>query len=343
MWTVVGQERVVAELEKAVRAGRLHHAYLLVGPPRVGKLALARDLARAVNCTGEAPPCGECSQCRRIGAGLHADVQVIGLDGGGERPRAEIGIDAVRDMERAASLLPFEGKCRVFVIDGAEHLSEEAANALLKTLEEPPTRVLLVLLTAHAQDLPPTVTSRCQRVELRPLPWERVEALLRERYGLSEEQAREVARLSLGCPGWAVEAARDPGLLQRRSARLDVIAALAEAPLGERFAYAEEVARTFQRQRAAAREELFLWLRWWRDVMLVQAGLEEHIAHRQRAEELRRHAERCSKAQVASFLRVVLNTLETLDRNASPRLALEVMMLEMPGLTHGLSRPGVKA
>jgi DNA polymerase-3 subunit delta' len=167
MWQIIGQDRILSSLRRGLEGGTLAHAYLLVGPPHVGKMTLARDLARAVNCGEAGPPCGECAACQKISVGKHADVQMIGLYGGAEaRSRTEIGIDQIREVQHAASLPPFEGKCRVFIIDGAEYLSTEAANSLLKTLEEPAASVVFVLLTTSDRRLPATVVSRCQRLEL---------------------------------------------------------------------------------------------------------------------------------------------------------------------------------
>ena len=331
MWQVWGQEWVLDQVQRALEQGRLHHAYLLMGPPQVGKMTLALNLAQAVNCTDPAPPCGQCSQCRRIQAGLHADVQVLGLEvGEGERSRAEIGIDAIREIHRAAHLQPYEGRYRVFIIDEAERLSLEAANSLLKLLEEPPPRVLLLLLTTHPEDLPPTVVSRCQRLELRSLSREQVREMLTQRYGMEEEGAQELARLSQGCLGWALQAAQDPEVLRERNSRLERIAHLSQAPLQERFTYAEEVANLFQRHRPAGRQELYLWLRWWRDIMLTKVGLDQWIAHLSYGDHLRQQAQEYRMDQITEALHGVHWTLEAMDRNVNARMALELLMLTLP-------------
>ena len=161
MWSTVGQKRALALFENSLRRGRPAHAYLLVGPAHVGKMTLARDLAMALNCQRGVPPCGECASCRRISAATHSDVQVIGLGKNADgKQQTEIGIEDIRQMQHSANLPPFEGKCKVFIIDGAELLSIEAANCLLKTLEEPAPTVVFVLLTAKEELLPLTVVSR---------------------------------------------------------------------------------------------------------------------------------------------------------------------------------------
>lgn len=151
MWKVVGQTRAVSLLQHSLERGLLAHAYLFVGPPHVGKMTLALNLAQALNCEAAAPPCGECAACQKIALVKHADVQVIGLVDGSNsveaRSRAEIGIDQIREIQHSSSLPPFEGRYKVFIIDGAELLSTEAANCLLKTLEEPVDRVMFILLS----------------------------------------------------------------------------------------------------------------------------------------------------------------------------------------------------
>ncbi|MEE8174734.1 MAG: DNA polymerase III subunit delta', partial [Dehalococcoidia bacterium] len=245
MWQIVGHEKAVGLLERSMKSGKLSHAYLFVGPRHVGKMALALNLAQALNCLADEKPCGQCRQCLRIATGKHTNVQVIGLNS-----KSEIGIDQIREMQRLSSLKPGEGRHWVFLIDGAEQLSREASNCLLKTLEEPPPDVQLVLLALNERLLLPTVLSRCQRLELRPLATDIVEQALRHRWGVPAEQAGILARLSRGCLGWAVAASSDEGLLSERWQRLSALRHLAPVGREERFAYAAQLASQFGRDRA---------------------------------------------------------------------------------------------
>lgn len=313
---------------------RLAHANLIVGPRDVGKLALALELARAVNCLADVAdrPCNKCVQCSRIAAGQHADVHLISLrhTSNAKERRKEMSIDDVREVEHLASLMPFEGRCRVFIFDEAERLSEEASNALLKTLEEPPPHVLLVLTTTKEDSLLPTIRSRCQRLEMRPLPFEDVvESLVRDQ-GLERSEAERLARLSRGRIGWAVNAARDPQGAEERATDLGELAGLTQASLYERFQFADSLARKFVQDREKGRESLYLWLQWWRDVLLVQAGLREFVLNFEQIEELQQEAGRYSQAAVTAFMHRVMWTLDALEHNATPRLALENLMLSMP-------------
>ena len=333
MFHLHGHELAVRQLEHALRDGRLHHAYLFTGPEHVGKTTLAVQLAQAVNCEGDGPPCGVCSACTRIAAGQHADVRFLGVGGGGEGPSTVIGIDAVRDLISTAHLRPYEGRQHVFIIQNAARLGNDAANALLKVLEEPPPDTLLVLLTDAPEGLPPTVRSRCLQVELRALPLEQVTGLLRENYDAGEDQADAISRLSRGCIGWAIEAARSPALLTAVHQRIEKIADIAEAGLEVRFAYADELARKYQRDRATGREELFLWQRWLRDILLVQQGHGEEIVHLSWRETLERQAAALTPAETVRWAHRLSETVEALDRNANGRLALEVLMLDTPEIT----------
>jgi len=135
VWQVIGQARVISLLQHSLERQSLAHAYLLAGPAHVGKMTLALELAKALNCEASEPPCGECASCQKITSANHADVQVIGLTRNGNSSEAKlISIDQIREMQHSASLPPFEGKHKIFIIDGAELLSTEAANGSIKYL-----------------------------------------------------------------------------------------------------------------------------------------------------------------------------------------------------------------
>ena len=333
MWRTIGHDKALNVLRRSLDAGRLSHAYLLAGPRHVGKMTLAMDLARAVNCLEGQVPCDRCLQCRRIDRRLHADVRVVAVEAdetGEGRGRVAIGINRVLEVQRDASLKPYEGRCRVFIFDGAEHLSEEAANALLKTLEEPPDQVVLLLLTADAGALLPTLVSRCQVLELRPVPSSLIAAELEVHHDVDAARADEIARLSNGRPGWAVNAAAAPEILEAMNEKLRELQDLVAGGLEERFAYAASLASTTARNRDAGRQELATWLAWWRDVMLVNQRVPEFVTQSSDMERLQAVAGALSSPQVARAIDAVNETMENLDRNANPRLALESLMLALP-------------
>ena len=338
MWPVIGHAKVISLLEQSLGRAAVAHAYLLVGPAQVGKMKMALSLAQALNCKTR-NPCDQCPSCLRISQGIHADVQIIGLENGEESSRShtEISIDRIREMQHAANLAPYEGEYRVFIIDGAERLSLEAANALLKTLEEPVGRVVFIVLTADEAVLPATIVSRCQRLELMPLAVKEVEQALIEKQ-IDAQQAGLLARVSRGLVGWALTAASDEKILEERSQRLDKIIDVIDGGLETRFAYATEVADLFPGNRKTVAEILGLWLEWWRDLMLVNLDNRESANNIDRMEKLTEMAGRYELRQIREFMGNIQTVEEQLRHNVSPRLALEVLILNLPERRDDLNR-----
>ncbi len=341
MFRTVGHDRAVRTLTRAFDNDSASHAYLIVGPPQIGKMTLAMDIAKAVNCVAdeqpdmfgeiEPKPCGECGPCDRITRGLHTDVRVIGLgeDSRG-RNRTLISIDQVREVQREASLRPSEGRYRVFVIGRAEYLSPGAATALLKTLEEPPEQVIFILAATDGDRLLPTIASRCQTYKLRPVQQSVVVEYLMSGHDVEEEEAEEIARLSEGRIGWAVNAVSDPKILEAIEEKITSVESVVREGLEVRFEYAERLARAFSRDRDTVRDELAVWLEWWRDLMVVKAGFPRSVKHLARLDVFQAGAAKVTLEETAKAVSAVEETARWLDRNANARLALDNMMLAMP-------------
>ena len=325
MWRVIGQNKILSLLDYGLKTNAMAHGYLLVGPRHVGKGTLAINLAQALNCDGQEVPCGECRSCQRILEGKHADVTPIGLDG-----RTEIGIDDIRGLQRSAHLPPYEGKCKVFIIQEAEYLSTEAANSLLKILEEPPPRVVWLLLAVDEEQLLPTIVSRCQRLELKPVPSERVQEVLVNSYSVDADKAKLLTQLCHGRLGWALSALADCGILERRSQRIDRLASLLTAGMEQRFAYAQELANQFSQDRKTGAEIIEIWLDWWRDLMLIKGGCQDAIINVDYETVLEEQAKGMNLSKIKAFLTNLGLLQEAVSKNANPRLAFEWLMLNLP-------------
>ena len=332
-WQTAGHDKAIGALARSLDGGRLAHSYIFIGPSRVGKTTLALDLARAANCLADesARPCADCRQCRRVTAELHPDVRVIGLETARSgRLRSLISIDQAREVQRESGLLPYEGRCRVFIFESAEKFSDEAANCLLKTLEEPPESVIIALLATHADSVLPTILSRCRRVDLRPVSAGAIADFLTVRKGVDADSAREIAGMARGRVGWAVGAVEDPSTVERVSDTLDAIEAAVADSLVGRFEYAERLAGRFSNDREGVLGELDLWLGWWRDAMLTGQGRDDLVSNVSRRETVSAAAERFSSETIAAAIRTIMRTGRLLERNVSPRLAVESMMLGLP-------------
>jgi len=320
---MIGQDALRAQLERSLATGRLAHAMLIAGAAGAGKMRLALDLAQALNCETGSEPCDDCRQCTRIAASKHADVRVIGAHG------QAVKIEEMRELQQDAALVPFEGRNRVFIIDGAERMTGEAANCLLKTLEEPPDNVYLILLTQQPAALLPTVRSRCRLVELRPVAAGLIEAMLTEG-GADAETAGTVARLAEGRAGWAAEAAADPTILEARRERLDDAMGVAGMDYSARLVHAAALADRYGKDRETVLDWLGLLRRWWRDVLLHKSGRGDLAVNADRADALTAFAEACSVTEVGAAVRDVTDAIDHLGKNANARLALDVLMLRLP-------------
>ena len=276
-WPVVGHDWAVDLLRRAISAGHLPHALLITGSPSVGKGTLARSLAQQLLCTANHSPCGACRACRLVTSGNHPDLRWIEPEG------QALKIAQVRELTRQLSLAPLEGRWKIAVLDRFETATPGAANALLKTLEEPPPSVILVLLAQQAEALLPTIVSRCQVISLRPVPRSLIEQALIKRWGVTAERARLLSHLCGGRLGWAISASTSPDYLEHHNQKLDDLVRLLHSNRVARFIYAESLARQAPE---SILEDLELWTGWWRDVLLLASHSSVPLTHIDRQTEL---------------------------------------------------------
>ena len=243
---LAGQETVVEQLRAAAEGpGGLTHAWLFTGPPGSGRSVAARAFAAALLCHDQG--CGECASCRQVAAGTHADLLLIRPDG------LSYGVRQTRELVLKASASPVYGGWRIVLFEDADRATEQAANALLKAIEEPPPRTIWLLCAPSAADLPTTIRSRCRLITLRTPPTPAVAAIL-EREGVSHEDAFDAARASLGHIGRARRLATDPDTARYRSEVLSV--PLRVTGLAEAFAAAAALEKAAKAEGTATKEAL---------------------------------------------------------------------------------------
>lgn len=326
-WDLLGHEWAVQLLKGQIASGRLRHAYLFTGPAGVGRRTLALRLAQALNCPNPPAPgefCGACRACRGFADMQHADLLLLERQEGDR----EIKVSALRELSRSLSRTPLEARVQVALLLSFQEASEEAANALLKTLEEPNPSVLLCLTAPDADSLPATVVSRCELLRLRPLSNEQLANALQARLNLEPDKAKLLAGLSDGLPGKALRLHEDAAVLEQRGAWLDAGEQLLSANRVQRFAFAEKASK----DREALRAQLLVWLSFWRDVVLRAARSSAALSNPDRAVGISALAEKLPLPAAQGALAAIERTLTQLNTNVNARLAMEVLLLKLPRL-----------
>lgn len=314
---VLGHQRVLGALRRAVAHDRPHHAYCFLGPRGVGKKTVSRALVSALLCDGPgSEPCGACAACRQLAGGTHTGVHVI--EPGGKSN--SISVDQIAEIQRQLAYRRLEGSWRVVLIDDAGSMNDSAQNKLLKTLEEPPEGTVLILCALHPGQLLQTVRSRCQKLGLGVVPTDDVERWLIESQGAEPTAAREAAIGSRGVPGQALELL-DPEASTERRERLQ---RLAHALAGDPGALAETVGLV-DRDKEGCGLVLQTLQELLRDAMVRQAGSEAALVHPD--VEIRGGPLLTLTAPaLATWAQRIEDVQEKLDRNVHPGGLLEDLL-----------------
>ena len=323
-WDLIGHEWAVDMLKKHVINGTTRHAYLFCGPPGLGRRTLALRFAQALNCTTPSDagiPCGTCRDCKGIVSMQHADLSIVQAESEG----GTMKVDQIRDMRKTMILKPYMSKFRVAIFLRFHEANDNAANALLKTLEEAPSYAVLILTADTPEQLLPTIVSRCEVLRLRSSSIDDVRKDL-ESNGVDGEQARLVAHISGGRPGYARRLTEEDSLLDAREERLNDLLTLLSASRVEKFSYADKLSK----DKDSMRQAITFWLSYWRDVMLRTVQAETTLVNIDRNMEIEDLA---GKMDLSSSRKAVTDleiALEKLDRNVNPRLLAEVLLLDLP-------------
>ncbi|MEN0063542.1 MAG: DNA polymerase III subunit delta' [Myxococcota bacterium] len=320
---LLGHGAVLARLYGAFERQRLHHALLIEGPMGVGKRQLAERLALSVNCQnppGPAEYCGECGACRPILAGRHPDV--IRVEPDTSRAARSIPVEAIREVIRQSQYHRYSARHRFVIVDPAEAMQEPAANALLKTLEEPPDGTGFLVITHNAKALLPTIMSRCQRVRLGTVPTDEIETWLKGR-GISH--AAVAARWAQGCPGRALTlAGTDPA---QQIAQRDALIAVIDGPFPDVFDFAERLTKG-TRQAWAPKVERLLEIgeELLRDTAVVATGEPVEMVHADLRDQLSAWADRLWPNGVGRLANAIQALRDDLEVFVSGKLALAALL-----------------
>lgn len=315
-----GLAELAAVDRRELARGRAAQATLVLGPGQSGKrrLLLAMAAARLCEQQGEGAPCGSCRACRLVAEGQHPDLLVA---------EAPLKVDGLRQLLGELALRPVEAARRVALLPDVDLATVSAANALLKTLEEPPPRASLLLSASRLDLVLPTLRSRCRQWVLRPAAPQAVAAYLLES-GLVEDAARAagLARRAAGRLEWAIQVAADREIERDGDQAMDALEGLLRAPRSDRLRQAAELARRPETLPLV----LEAWLLWLRDALLCKLGLDGAVGNTERRPLLATFGSGQDVATILSLIAAVEDALGRLQANGAPQLVLELLLLEFP-------------
>ncbi|MBI5927710.1 MAG: DNA polymerase III subunit delta' [Chloroflexi bacterium] len=321
-WPIVGHTWAIDQLRRALQFERTRHAYLITGPASIGKTTLAWTLATALNCQGDTPPCGHCRSCKLMASGSHSDVMVVES----EHVGATLKIEQIRELQHSLALRPYEGRFKVAILRRFHEANPAAQNALLKTLEEPSSQVVLILTAEHSDVLLPTIVSRCQVLNLRPLALEETATALRDTWHVEPDQATLLARLSGGRIGWAIRSIDDTAELELRHESVNVLEQAVTGTRYERFQLAEDLAK----DKPTLLTVLDIWQTYWRDVLLTVTGSQTPLVNIDHEGAISQIATAITPEVAQRALEATRRTIIQLGQNANTRLCIEVLLLDYP-------------
>jgi len=314
---IKGQDRVIAFLKEAIKNSRIAHAYLFLGPEGVGKKTTALNFAKAINCSSltEDGPCDACDSCRKIDSRNHPDIFTVEP----EKKGGSIKIDRIRELIRKTGFKSYEGRKKVSIIDSADSMTEEAANAILKTLEEPPPESVFILIAENLSYIFPTIRSRSEIIKFYPLGIDEIKRVLLSEYKIDEVKAHILSHLSSGSLGRALRL-KETDIFERREMLLESL---------EKEAFLDLDFDNLSREELIL--DLDIILTWYRDIMTAKIGNEDgaFFINIDRADALRKKAGESEEAKIEGVINQIISTGYFLEQNANQKLAMSVLGLKL--------------
>ncbi len=317
---IKGQENALNILKRAILSGRLPTAYLFTGPAGCGRMAAAIAVAASFNCETAPVACGLCGSCRLYSTGTHPDLTILKPAEG----KRWIVIEQARDLLEKAYLMPMQGKVSTFIIDDAHTMNPNAANAFLKTLEEPPPTSRFILIAPDKYAVLPTISSRCQNLAFRPLGRDTVEELL-QLEGIEPERSAMLAAMARGSMERALNYHREE-IIENLADEFKPLLPPGSADSNQLL----DLAGGWARKRADALKILEFMAQWYRDMLIIaEGGLDDQVIHSAHLPALRCGASKLGGYRLSMVLETIEDTRDDLDHNTNIELTLDNLLFKI--------------
>lgn len=316
---IVGHQTIINNLKNIIIKNNIGHSYLFEGTKSIGKSMVAEVFAKALLCEKQlGDPCNSCSACVKFDSGNYPDVYINKPDG--ETFKKE-QIDAI---QKSINILPYEGQRKIYILEDIDKITKQAQNSFLKTLEEPPQYVTILMTVTNSHSLLPTIISRCQVLKFSPLEQKEIINLLINTYQKSEDEAKIISSFSNGIVGKAIDIAQSNEFKDMREELITIIDEIINCDKVRLLTLRE----FFNSQKEGIEEILDLMVTWFRDVLILKELNNDHFTiNKDKISLLSSHSLKLSKRKIYEIIEIINNTKMNIISNVNYDLAIEVMFL----------------
>lgn len=317
---VLGQNHITKHFENAIKMGKISHAYIINGEEGTGKMRLAVEFAKALQCeNGNGVACGQCKSCKQTDSKNQPDIKYVTYE------KTGIGVDEIREqINDDIDIKPYSSRYKIYIVNHSEKMTVQAQNALLKTIEEPPEYAIIILLTTNADTFLQTILSRCVVLNIRPVKEDIIKNQLMSQYGISNYEAGIAAVFSGGNPGKAIKLATSEDFKELKDSIVTMLNALEKGGMDIVTTHVKEAA-SFKTQI----EEYFSLMRiWFRDVLLYKATRDiDSLIFQDEYKIIQEMAEKMEYAGLNKILKAIDNAQSRINTNVNFDVTMEVLFL----------------
>lgn len=318
---ILGHEQIIAHLQNAIAEDKVSHAYIFNGPEASGKMMLAEAFAMALQCEGEGKrPCLECRSCRQAADHNQPDIIYVSH----EKPNT-IGVDDIRtQINNDIDIKPYSSRYKVYIVDEAQKMNQQAQNALLKTIEEPPAYAIILLLTTNADSFLQTILSRCITLNLKAVKEDKIKEYLMKHYQIPDYQADICAAFSQGNVGKAIQLASSEEFGELKASVLQLMKRLEDIDLYEMTGAVKQIAE----YKLSVNDYFDLMMIWFRDVLYLKATNDvDGLIFKDEVYDIKKQAAKRSYQGIETILEALEKAKIRLNANVNFDLVIELLLL----------------